>query len=264
MISKWSGPVKAFLISVIAFFILYFGFSKVSPDIRNPEKSAVLNPIDKDFNQLALQYLDSLSSEDRSQAALYYQQLEKAVNDSIRSFILQKISGFWYQQGKVGLAADYAREVAKKMNSPESWSIAATNFVLALKTSINPSETEKANWLSKAREGFNQAAMIDTGNVTYKVNKALLSVEFPENGPMEGILALRALATSYPDNALVLYHLARLAIETNQIDRAKERLDHLLKTNPGFSRAYCLMAKIAEIEHNENDLKRYQKKCKDE
>lgn len=264
MLNRFSGPQKAFAISFLAFLILYFGFSKVSPEIRNPEKSVVSDAnFENDFEQNALVLIDSLDGDSKSQIALFMKQYETASTDSLKIIYLQKISGFWYSQGRTGIAADYARKVAEMMSTPDAWTLAATNFVLAIKQGIG-TEAEQKEWLSKARDGFNRAVALDTNNIVSKLNQALLAVEFPENGPMEGILALRKLNEQYPDEPAVLYHLARLAIETNQLDRAKERLNHLVRVSPDYNRAYCLLAKIAEKENDAIALKSYSEKCKDE
>lgn len=262
MFSNWSGPQKAFLITVISFFILYFGFSKVAPEIRNPEKSVISTTIDNDLSQIARAQMDSLGEDAKGQIALYMQQLENAVNDTAKIKLLQQISGFWYQQNQVGLSADYAQEVAKMSNTADAWTIAATNYILALKQS-NGSENDKNRWIANARAGFDEAIKLDSTSVIHKLNKALIMVEYPENGPMEGILALRDLNAKYPDEPTVLYHLARLAIETNQLDRAQERLDHLLKVAPDYSRAYCLLAKIAESKNDLKSLALYKSKCEE-
>lgn len=262
MLRRFSGPQKAFVLSILAFFILYFAFSKVAPEIRNPEKSVVSETIENDFEQKALDLLDSLDVDGKSQIALYMKQYESATTDSLKILSLQKISGFWYSQGNTGIAAEYARKVAQLMSTPDAWTLAATNFVLALKQGTG-TESDQKEWLAKARDGFNQALALDTTNVVSRLNLALLAVEFPENGPMEGILALRKLNEQYPDEPAVLYHLARLAIETNQLDRAKERLNHLINVSPDYYRAYCLLAKIAEKENDTAAMRSYNEKCKD-
>lgn len=263
MLNRFSGPQKAIVLSILAFVLLYFGFSKISPEIRNPEKSAVSKNIENDFEQKAITFIDSLSDDSRSQIALFMKQYESSTVDSVRIASLKKISGFWYAQGKTGLAAEYARKVAELVATPDAWTLAATNFVLAIKQGLG-TESEQKDWLSKARHGFEQAVALDSNNVVSKLNQALLAVEFPENGPMEGILALRKLNKQYPDEPAVLFHLARLAIETNQLDRAKERLSHLVKVAPDYTRAYCLLAQIAEKENNSVAFKSYSEKCKDE
>ena len=87
-------------------------------------------------------------------------------------------------------------------------------------------------------------------------------MEFPSEGsPMNGILELRRLNETYPDNTLVIYHLARLSIQTNQWDRAKERLQALIKLDPGFVRAYCLMAQVAQHDGDQLAFENWSKKC---
>lgn len=256
-------PIHLFIASVLAFFILYFGFSKVSPEIRNPEKSGTLKKIDTDFNQELRSGRDSLNENDRTAIDLLDQQFEQATSDSLKISILQRISGFWYQVGNVGVAAEYARKLAESFPTGERWAIAATNFILAAKQpNVDPANQLK--WIDKAKDGFTQAQNVEPGNISHQVNLALVNVEYPPQGqPMTGILQLRKLNETYPENTLVLFHLARLAIQTNQWDKAKERLNSIIKLDPGFSRAYCLMMDIAKHENDEVALKSLSLKCKE-
>ena len=256
-------PLPLFILSIVAFIILYFGFSKVSPEIRNPEKSGISKKIDNDFSQALKSSTDSLNENDRLALDLLNQQYQQATVDSLKIISLQKISGYWYQLGNVGIAAEYARQIAETFPSGDRWALAATNFILAAKQ--NGSDLSvRQQWVEKAKDGFKQAQTIEPGNISHQLNLALVNVEFPpQDQPMTGILQLRKLNETYPDNTLVLYHLARLAIQTNQWDKAKERLNAIIKLDPSFQRAYCLMMEIARHENDQIALKSLTKKCKE-
>ena len=59
---------------------------------------------------------------------------------------------------------------------------------------------------------------------------------------MKGILMLLELNKQYPDNVGVLLQLGRLALGTNQLEKAVERLRTLLEIQPDNKEAHCLLA----------------------
>ena len=255
------SPVKLFIGSVLLFFIFYFGLSKVAPEVRNPEKSGLLENIDINLDQEVLRLKDSLSEPDRTSIELMEHQLSLAANDSSKLSTMQSISGFWYRQGQVGLSAKYARKIAMTFPSGENWAIAATNFILAAKQPEVPTAMQ-AEYVEQALMGFKQAQILEPTEISHQVNSALIHVEFPpQDQPMTGILELRKLNETYPDNTLVMYHLARLAIQTGQWDKATERLDALIKLDPDYTRAYCLYLEIARHDGDRAAITKWTKKC---
>ncbi len=254
-------PTKLFIGSIVAFLILYFGFSKVSPEVLKPEKSGIQNNIDTYLDAEVINLKDSLEPNDRAKIELLEQRFAASSNDTLKLEELQKISGFWYQQGHVGIAADYARKIALLMPNGENWSIASTNYILAAKQPNAPAE-KLTIWVEKAKDGFKQAQLLEPTTISHQLNHALVNVEFPpQDQPMTGILDLRKLNETYPENTLIIYHLARLAIQTGQFDRASERLDALLKIDPEFYRAYCLKMEIAKHDKDLVALEKWTKKC---
>lgn len=55
---------------------------------------------------------------------------------------------------------------------------------------------------------------------------------------------LAGLATKYPESALPPYHLARLAVQTGQYDRAEGRIEQALKLAPDDPKIACLAIEI--------------------
>lgn len=255
-------PSVLLISSVLLFFILFFGFSRISPDLRNPEKSGASNLENADLNTEINLVKDSLSSNDKDYLMLMEKQIAEATSDSTKRMALQQMSAYWYRLGYLNIAAEYALQIARLFPTGESWSIAASNFVLAARQMDLPVEKKDA-YIDKAKSAFKQASQIDTSNLNHRLNYALLCTDFPSpEQPMEGILELRALNTQYPENLTVMYHLARLAIQTNQWDRAKERLTSILSKDPEYQRAICLMVSVAQHEGDKKNEAIWSAKCK--
>lgn len=254
-------PSILFAGSVILFFVLFFGFSKIAPEVRNPEKSGSLHFDNKDLTVELNSFKDSLTEGDRAFVNGLESELASATADSAKKQSLQKLSAFWYQQGRVGMSAEYAVKIAQTFPTGESWSIAASNLALAAKAP-GLAEDKISDYIARSKAAFIQASEADPGNISHKLNYALLSTEYPTpDNPMEGILTLRKLNEDFPEDVTVLFHLARLAIQTGQWDRAKERLETLFKLEPENARAACLMVQVANHEGDAAKAVEWQKKC---
>ncbi len=257
-------PIHLFILSAVGFLILFFGLSKVSPEILHPEKSGLNRKIENNVDQESIKWKDSLNANDRATIELLDQQYNTATNDSIKLMRLEQISSFWYKIGKVDIAAGYASKIAQIYPTAERWALAATNYVLAAKQP-NASPENQTDWISLAKAEFDEAIKIEPNEISHKLNRALLNVEFPsQDGPMQGILAIRKLGEENPDNTLIMFHLARLSIMSGQWDKAKERLSQLILKDPNYSRAYCLLLQVAQHDHNDADVKKWSAKCNNE
>ncbi|MDZ4708803.1 MAG: tetratricopeptide repeat protein [Saprospiraceae bacterium] len=254
-------PSFLLIASVLLFIILFFGFSKIPPEVRNPEKSGVSEIENVDLLAETNLIRDSLNPNDRDYLDLMEKQVEAAPDDSSKRMGLQQLSAYWYRMGYIKIAAEYALRIAKLYPSGETWSIAASNFVLAARQETLAPE-KKSDAVEKAKAAFLQASQVDSANLNHRINYALLCTDFPsKDQPMEGILQLRELNERYPENVPVLYHLARLAVQTNQWDRAKERLTTLLTLDPGHQRGICLMATVAKQEGDKKNEAYWSAKC---
>ena len=72
------SPLILLLISIASFFLLYFGFSKISPEIRFPEKSGTTNSFDTTFDTDLSKWKDSLSESNHRYVDLLEQQIGRA------------------------------------------------------------------------------------------------------------------------------------------------------------------------------------------
>ena len=246
------------LASVVLVIVLYFGCERKSPEIRGVEKSR--------SGQLEATGVQNLIKDARSQInseqSLLLEELNKSLNatenEAEKAEILKKISSRWFEFGFPAIAGHYAEEVAKYLDDEESWAIAGTTYAIAL----NRSDDEKVKSLSfkRAVNAFEHALSINPGNISHKVNIAVCYTDFPpSDNPMQGILMLRELNDQHPENISVLNQLARLAIRTNQIDRAKERLEQALTIDPANKTSNCMMADLLASQNEDNS--KYLKYC---
>ena len=77
-------------------------------------------------------------------------------------------------------------------------------------------------------------ALEDIGTDPVDIAVAKVSGE----NPMEGILALRALADETPPNLDAVMWLGRFSIQSGQLDKARERFDQVINAQPDRVEAY--------------------------
>jgi tetratricopeptide (TPR) repeat protein len=159
------------------------------------------------------------------------------------------------------MAGLYARQIAITENSGFSWAIAGTTFASGLK---HPEldEDQKLFVRGQALEAFENAISLEPHVVDHRINQALCYIEFPESGqPMKGIQMLAGLATNYPESPLPPFHLARLAVQTGQYDRALTRIEQALTLDSTDSRIACLALDIYTTLGKMEEAKRIELLC---
>ncbi|MEO0626214.1 MAG: hypothetical protein AAFY91_04440 [Bacteroidota bacterium] len=161
--------------------------------------------------------------------------------DSVQRSILTQLAGEWFGLGYPGISAVYAQQIAELGNEAEDWGIAGTSYTIC----VQRTEEEKVRdfCYQRAEQAYLNAMSLDPDELEYQINLALTYTLNPQQ-PMQGILRLRELQENYPDDPRPLVTLGRLALQTNQLERAAERLDNALQLDPDLQVAKCLRAEV--------------------
>ena len=253
--NKWQQIAIA--ISVAAFFVMYFGCETKPQTIKELEKSRSLTFESTGFQNLLIDAKKKLSQEQ----IILLETLNGEYNkDTSNIEVLKNIASKWYEFGYPSLSGHYAEMIASKRNDETTWMIAGTTYSICIKNS--QIEKERNYCLNKAVKAYVNAISINPANVDLKINLALCYVDLPPtNEPMKGILALRTLNEKYPDNVNVLNQLARLAIKTNQVDKALERLQQSYALNSENKTTVCLLAEVYEMKQDIVNAEKFNKQC---
>ncbi|MEM6772896.1 MAG: tetratricopeptide repeat protein [Bacteroidota bacterium] len=160
--------------------------------------------------------------------------------------LLEQLAGEWFQAGHPAISGIYARKIAEASEVAEDWSIAATTFSLCLRRDGVDDKTRQF-CSEQAVAAYQAAISLNPDDVDARINLALTYTDAPpQNEPMKGILMLRDLEKQYPENARVYITLAQLAIRTNQLDRAAQRLEKAVELEPENVDAICPLARVYE------------------
>lgn len=223
------------------FLVLLFGFDIKSPDQTREIAQREKTGLALDLTAILKQAGEKLAPQEAVELARLeasFQQVEEAEHANV----LKEISGFWFRQKEYYLAGSFAEQVAELLETAEAWGIAGTTYLAGI--SEAPPERKQA-CLSKAVESLDNAISLAPEQVEYRVNKALAYVKAPPEGnPMQGIQMLLRLEERFPESAVVLINLAKLAVETGQFERAKQRLESAALLEPDSPRIVCLLADV--------------------
>jgi predicted Zn-dependent protease len=154
---------------------------------------------------------------------------------------LKKLSAAWHQAEHDEIAGIYAEKIAEIEKTDEAWSIAGSSYFLALQKIEDKSLRDFCS--RKALDAFQNAASLNPKKLDHQINMGLTYAENPPaDNPMKGILLLVELEKANVGNVPLNIQLARLAMKTNQYDRAIVRLEKVLPSEPQNPRIICLLA----------------------
>ena len=246
---------------VLLFVVLYFGFDIIPQKSKDLEKSRSLNIESTSINNLLKDAMATLDAQQKSIIEAINLDIQKASNDTVaRIERIKSLSGTWYEFGFPAISGSYAEDIANMLKTDESWSIAGTTYAICVKNSEDPKVKDFCS--KRAVKAFENAISIAPDNIDHRINLAICYVDNPmQDNPMQGILMLRELNTKNPENVAVLNQLGKLAIQTNQNERALERLETAIGLEPENQTTICLLATAYKNIGNTAKADEFSNKC---
>lgn len=248
---KWivGGSIGIFCLLIA---LAQFKVPNKAPNIAKVEQpqnfniEEIISSLDKNDKD----YLDSLNA------------LAKSAKQDIQKVDYWKdLSGYFYKNKKYLVAGYFAEKVAEVENSKNAWFIAGSSYLGAIENADATADISKQR--DKAIFCLDKAASLDSEDINIKIQKAIVYTQFPlADEPMKGILALRELNKAYPKNTDVLRQLVRLALKTNQIDKAIGRLKEWQQIEPDNHEVDCLLVDCYKLIGDVESQKKHLKNCK--
>lgn len=231
---------------IALFFVLYFGCEKTSKENRLLEKSREIQSTSINIDQeiaLSKRIIDKNDQTDIESSLI---DLEEASTDEQKIEALKKLAGKWYNIGNPLISGHYAEKIAEITNTEDAWSIVGTTNYLAISNASTDEHRKYAK--EKAITALEKAISLNPSNVDHKINKALCFVE--SDAPMQGIMMLREIAESNPDNVAAQMQLGRLSIRTNQWDKALERFNKVLSLDSDNKEVHCYLVDVYKAQND--------------
>ncbi len=199
-------------LAVALIVIIFFGFTNKPPKVSAFDKQREL-------------LIDSLKYENAETLVQLQEDMQHAEAKS-KSVLLQQLSDMWLALGQPSIGADYLRQIADNEPTYDNYMRAGT----ALSSLIDFEQLEdmRVNVVYGARYCFEEAEKLQPGDLDAKIGLATVLVS-GTNAPMEGIMMLREIDSSHPDNIKVNLELGRFSVMSGQLDKALERFDSVLQ-----------------------------------
>lgn len=173
---------------------------------------------------------NELDSATRLRVAALEAQLAAASDNTTASAVLRKLSSAWNQTQHFIVGGLYAEQLAQLAPADSTWAIAGSTYGIGANEAKDPSLRAFAAKRSVAM--YESAIALDSSNVGYRINKALMYYALSEMGlesPMTGILQLKAVADQHPEHADAQMHMGRLSMRSGQMDKAVARFEKALQ-----------------------------------
>lgn len=152
---------------------------------------------------------------------------------------IRKIADFWKSQNNTVLTAWYSYKIAETNKLKVAYENACNNFLIAL--NIEKDSLITNNLITFALLSFENAEKQGETSVDLKIKMARLYTENSKD-PMKGIGLLRGIIEKDSNNIPTLIELGRLSIMSGQYEKAKERLEKVMKLQPENTEALYFLA----------------------
>ena len=253
---------KAYTIAAFALLLLMLLSFRTKPlDLLDREKNRSLNLQSTDVGILRQEAFADISDNDRTRIQILEAQLSEMESGSEKIELLKELSSTWYSIGELGIAGGYAEEVAVLEESAEAWGIAGTTFGLCVRQTDK--DKERSFCLNKALESLENAISLDPDELAHQINRAVLLAENPPSDqPMRGVQLLLEMNKKFPKNVSVINNIAKFALQTNQLERAEQRLLGALSLEPDNISTNCLLAQLYNRIGDEVKASAYEEVCR--
>ena len=187
--------------------------------------------------------------------------VEKSKDNEQKLHAFHQLSQFWKDKGKAFIPyAWYVAEGARLENSEKNLNFAGHLFLNNLQHVENG---EMAKWMAlQAKDLFERSLKLNPDNDSAKVGLgSTYMFGGISNAPMEGIAKIREVVTKDSTNLYAQMTLAMGSLMSGQTDKAKERLETIIRLDSKNLQALLLLADIYEKQDKKQEAITYYQKA---
>jgi tetratricopeptide (TPR) repeat protein len=152
----------------------------------------------------------------------------KATDSQTRNRLATELGEAYAAASKYDSAGYFFEIAAKARGGEKSYKKAGDAYYEAFTFSATQ---ERAGELGvKARSMYEQVLKNNPADLDAKTNVAMTYIA--STNPMQGIMLLREVVATDPNNQKAIFNLGILSIQSKQYDKAVERFRHLIEVNP--------------------------------
>jgi Tfp pilus assembly protein PilF len=236
---------------IILLFSLYF-FGRTKPQPRGTV-AAAMTATDQDdhaaisIDEILSQAKQNLSPSQAARVTALENSLSRGDLVSQKIALYGTLAAYWKDSARVlEPYLWYLGEKAKLENSEKNLNFAAHSYLEELR---GVADHSVKTWMAvQAKDLFTRSLALNPANDSAKVG--LGSTYFfgggGESSPMEGIMAIREVAQRDSNNMFAQFMLGYGGMISGQLDKAAERLEKVVRRDPGNVEAIFLLAETYE------------------
>lgn len=260
MNSKQILLIGVAVVALLGFFL----FGKTKSSKKNIEAKASTSQEEVfDIQQYLKLAKQNLKSKDTlaliEDAEKSFNNYSAATDATAKQAAAQKLAALLASAGDPLSSAYYYNEAAKLANSAALWHGSGENF-LALAHNIS-APTTQSYLFDAAINAFQKAAEAEPNNLNHKVKLGAAYVEQGTN-PMQGVTMLLDVAKQDSTNIDAQFTLGKFSMVSGQFEKAINRLEKVLHSQPQNSEALFLIAEAYRNMGNISKAVEYFEKCK--
>lgn len=236
-------PIIVSVVALAALFLLSVnGFSNPK---KKTEKEQAMGPMNNSsvvaakFEDLLSEAKNKLHPDLLKAVESLEAELKAATTDSQKIAINEALGKKWMETKRPAIASEYFSQSGILENSEKKLTFASHLIYEGLQTE---EDLGKRKWMSESAErSLNKVLEINPNNTEAKIDLANILIE-GKGMVMEGIAKLQEIVSADSSNFPANLTLGKMAIQSNQLDKAIERSKLILKYHPDSWEARILMA----------------------
>ncbi len=243
--------------------LYFFGDTKTRPvtEAKGPMEGGTM-PVRNStmsFDKLLELAGGTLTKEQKDSVALLKQLADKSsATEKVKS--LKNLGNLWARTENLIVCAHYFEEAAQLDSTEDNWKTAADYYFVGFQNTGDSSAKLFAG--QRAFECYASALRFDTTDTKLKVLEAVSLIDGMGN-VMNGVLLLKDIEKTDPDNELMNVTLGRLAIVSGQYPKAITRLERTIKLYPKNTEAYFHLGEAYRATGKKEDAIKMFEKCKE-
>ncbi len=224
-------------ISVVAVLLLFM-LPKVVVDNENEEATQVADEQEGANDQSIVgEHVDAISPETQTELTGLREAYKNSKNsENFTNFANSLIDGF-AEANQYDSAAIYAEELASVEATVPHIRKAADMYYEAFTYAMDAEKTARMG--EKARYFYGEVLEKEPSDLDAKAKMAMTYVS--SSTPMQGIQMLREVIEEDENNALAIYNLGLLSMQSQQYDKAIDRFEKLVQLEPENLQAQFLL-----------------------
>jgi tetratricopeptide (TPR) repeat protein len=218
--------ILLFLLAALLISVLFFLPRSV---IRNPDRSIVSDTAAAHDPHVAA---PEIGQRIRTLRTVWLQTPPGEKN----AIFADSLSDLYRQSNQFDSAAWFAGQAAEYFKTTQSWKKAGEAYYRAYTFAVD--ESRQKALAARAQDYLGRVLEREPGNLEVK---CWVAMTYLPTAPMQGVSLLREVLEADPANQTALFNLGMLSIQSRQYGRAIERLEELIRLNPGHIQGRLLL-----------------------